>query len=768
MKGSYCSLELPEILKEVSMQTNYPSSAQSIQNSEPDFSPLSWKRNIRYLKEAMRYIQEKGPLVFFFRKEMVSTFQQASKGSLLHGSQLYDVIQFLGLVTSIYCYFQKAETKSIELKDLYESLVKEEAVEKQLKNMVDSQGEVLDSASVELRNIRSSIRRNEQTIASTAQEFIAKHSDKVVDGVITVRANRTLILVKSGYKNSFGGYVYGDSSSGLASYVEPAVLVSLNNQRLALYESQEEEVGRILRMGSDLVQGIAHQGLANCSTLQILDQIFAKADWSIQHDACVPYLNEKQELYLKKVRHPLIDSKKVVANIYTLKEPHRMILITGPNTGGKTVSLKVIGLSILLSVCGIGVLAEKAILPMVDEVYVDIGDDQSVISSLSSFSSHMSKQAYIVEHVQKNSLVLLDEIGNGTDPKEGEAIAIAILNHLRQVGCMTFATTHYDRLKSYGKRHPDILVASVLFDMETLLPTYQYRQGLTGTSNAFAVAQRYGLPKSIVHYAKSLKEQAKSEGDRLMETLDQQRISLEKEKEQLEAEKELFLSRYKELHLKENALQAEKRRFEEEKDKVLHQVAHQYEEKARKILHQLKEKDLKYHEALSIKKKMDIPIHHESFEDISKRPFEVGDAVELLSSKQVGQIMKIEKKRITVELNGREYQVKENQLRHSLKQIPKKSQERVFVQTAHLFQTTIPSEVNLIGLTVEEGLHRLDDFLDRVKMGHLHQVRVIHGDGSGKLRQAVHQHLSKMKMVDSFRLAMPNEGGSGATVVILK
>ena len=236
----------------------------------------------------------------------------------------------------------------------------------------------------------------------------------------------------------------------------------------------------------------------------------------------------------------------------------------------------------------------------------------------------------------------------------------------------------------------------------------------------------------------------------------------------MEAEKELFLSRYKELHLKENVLQAEKRRFEEEKDKVLHQVAHQYEEKAKKILHQLKEKDLKYHEALSIKKKMDIPIHHEPFEDISKRPFEVGDAVELLSSKQVGQIMKIEKKRITVELNGREYQVKENQLRHSLKQIPKKSQERVFVQTAHLFQTAIPSEVNLIGLTVEEGLHRLDDFLDRVKMGHLHQVRVIHGDGSGKLRQAVHQHLSKMKMVDSFRLAMPNEGGSGATVVILK
>ncbi|QRG87415.1 endonuclease MutS2 [Bulleidia sp. zg-1006] len=768
MKGSYRNLELPEILSEVALRANFSSTVQRIEESEPNFSELIWKRNLKYLKEAMTYIQESGPLFFFFRKEMATTFRKASKGSLLHAQELYDVAQFFALVASVLNYFKKSETKSTELKDLYESLVKEEVIERQLRNMVSPEGEILDSASATLKNIRFSMTRNEQAITNVAQDFIAKHSEQVVDGVITVRANRTLILVKAGYKNSFGGYVYGDSSSGLTSYVEPNALVALNNQRIALLDAQEEEMNRILKEGSDLVKSVAHQSLANLSTLQLLDEIFAKAYWSIQKDACVPKLSHQKELYLKKVRHPLIDAKKVIANTYVLKEPNHMVLITGSNTGGKTVSLKVIGLSILLSACGIGVLAEEAVIPMVDEVYVDIGDDQSVVSSLSSFSAHMSKQAYIIEHIQEKSLVLLDEIGNGTDPKEGEAIAIAILNHLRQVGCITFATTHYDRLKAYGKRHKDIILASVLFNMETLLPTYQYKQGLTGSSNAFAVAERYGLPKSIVNYAKSLKEQAKTEEDRLIETLDAQKSALEQEREQFQVEKQLFLSRYKELHAKENALLEAKQRFEKEKQEALQQVYQQYEKKAQSILEQLKEKDLKYHEALTLKKKMDTPKFTEPLEGLEKRSFQVGDAVELLSSKQVGQIIKIEKKRLTVELNGREYQVKENQLRHSFKQIPKKKTERVFVQSAGLFQASIPSEVNLIGLTVEEGVHRLDDFLDKVKISHFHQVRIIHGDGSGKLRQAVHQRLSKMKMVDSFRLGMPNEGGTGATVVILK
>lgn len=767
MKSSYRSLELDRILDQVAQEAAFSSSKKAILEANPVFQELHWQRKLQYLKESMAMIQEAGEPIFFFRKDMRQSFLQAKKGGLLNGSQLFDVAQFFGLVQSMIQYHQSIkEAKKETIQDLFSSLIPFLTLEKQLRNTVSPEGEVLDSASASLRNIRSSLARLELSIAHTAQEFVSRHSDKVVDGLITMRGNRTLVLVKASYKNSFGGYVYGDSASGLASYIEPSALVSLNNQRLSLFDQEEEEIARILKEMSALVKQVADQSLANLDSLEEIDQIFAKASWSLKKEACVPLLTREARLYLEKVRHPLIDPKKVVANTYTLEANQHLVLITGPNTGGKTVSLKVIGLSILLSACGIGVLANQAILPMVDEVFVDIGDDQSVVASLSSFSAHMSKQAQILSEVTQNSLVLLDEIGNGTDPKEGEALAISILNHLREVGCMTFATTHYDRLKAYGKRHSDIVLASVLFNSETLLPTYHYCQGLTGSSNAFAVADRYGLPKSIVKYARSLKEQAKSQEDHLIEELDRQRLALDQEKESFQKEREVFLTRYKELHQKEEALRLKEEKFEKEKEQVLQATLRKYEKEAKEIVEALKNKDLKYHEALTLKKQLSI--QEEPVETEDKKPFLVGDAVELLSSKQVARIIKVEKKRITIDLNGKSYQVKPSQLRHSLRQLPKKPKESVFVQTGSLFQQSVSSEVNLIGLTVEEAMRQFGDYLDRVKMAHLHQIRIIHGDGSGKLRTAVHKRLDQLEMVDSYRLGMPNEGGTGATVVILK
>lgn len=770
MKNSYQCLELDQILKQVAENAFFMLSKQKIMQESPMFHELLWQRNLAYLKESMALIQEIGPLDFYFHKDIHALLLKVSKGSILNGCELFDVSQLLSLIIFTKNYVAKAKNSEISfLSDLFNSLVKQETLLEKLHHTVTNDGTILDTASIELKNIRQSLQQIEKTILNTAQDFVRKYSDKVVDQVITNRDNRTLILVKATYKNAFGGYVYGDSASGLASYIEPSSLVNLNNQKINLQTREEEEEYKILKILSQQVQEISTQVMADLDTLEEIDMIFAKANWSLQHEACLPKLNHEKKLYLKKAKHPLIDPKKVVANSYELSLPQHMILITGPNTGGKTVSLKVIALSLLLSACGIGVCAQEANLPFIDNLFVDIGDDQSVVSSLSSFSSHMSKLAYILQNISDKSLVLLDEIGNGTDPKEGEAIAIAILNELRKKECMCFATTHYDRLKAYAKRHEDIIIASVLFDFDTLLPTYQYRQGISGSSNAFAIAKRYGIPEAIVNYAQSLKDQAKSQEDNLIEKLDQQRLLLEKEKDLLQQKKEKFLLQYRELHLKKEELEQENIKFQQEMLKLKKEILHKYEYKARQIINELKNKDLKYHEALVIKNKL---INEDDMvpslsED--NQEFHVGDAVELLSSKQVARVMKVEKKNITIDLHGRKYQVSKKQLRHSLKTISDSKKVNISLPSASLSTISyIPSEINLIGLHVDEAMRKLDDYLDQVKMSNLHQIRIIHGDGSGRLRQAVQQKLALLKTVDHYRLGMPSEGGTGATVVVLK
>ncbi|MGM9918458.1 MAG: hypothetical protein ACI316_04085 [Lactimicrobium massiliense] len=531
------ALELDVIKAQMEQYCAFSLGKEEVASSQPAYDPLLIRRNLARISEALSCVVHIGPMPFPGIKDIRPMLESAARGRILSEQDFLGEMHLIEGVRAAVNYEKELrEVAHPALGELFSSLIVHEHVLRLLQNCFNDYGEVKDNASDGLRHVRADLRRCDGEIAAAANRFLSQHAGSVVDSIVTTRAGRSVVLVKASDKNMFGGMVYGDSASGMASYVEPAALVPLNNQKEHLLAREQDEIAKILTHCSKAVEAISDEEIANVNTLGILDGIFAKARWGKEHDACCAVMTDEKKIIIEKARHPLIDPAKVVANDYHLCDPQHTLLITGPNTGGKTVSLKVIGMFVMMSYAGMPVTCASCTLPYFDRVFADIGDDQSVVSSLSSFGAHVMHQAEICKYATDKSLVLLDEVGSGTDPSEGEALAIAILNELRSRQCMTVATTHYNRLKAYGKRHKDILLASVQFDMEKLEPTYQYVEGLTGQSNAFAIAQRYGLPKSIIKYATFLKEQAKSDEDKLIERLEAQlQLNLEKQ-QKLDAE----------------------------------------------------------------------------------------------------------------------------------------------------------------------------------------------------------------------------------------
>ena len=767
------SLELDAIMEEMVRRCAFSLGKKVLKETPVSYDRLVIEQANRRLKEALLCTVKYGPMPFYAIRDTREDLENARKGAMLSAAQLVQEMHLIGGIRSM-CAYEKscAETEHPYLKDLCGTLTVHTKTEAFLKACINDYGEVLDSASAELRNIRASLRKADGDIASAVRSFIAKHASSVVDSIVTQRGGRTVILVKASEKNSFGGLVYGDSASGQASYVEPASLMAANNRKQELIAAEEEEIQRILRACSEEVGKVAGEEIANIETAALLDSIFAKAVWGKENDCTAADLTEEKRLYIKKARHPLIPSSRAVYNTYHLQDPKRVLLITGPNTGGKTVSMKIIGLFVLMTYAGMPVPCDEAVIPYTDRVFADIGDDQSVVSSLSSFSAHIQKQAEIIRCATEHSLVLLDEVGSGTDPREGESLAIAILNDLREKNCMTVATTHYGRLKTYGKRHDDILLASVEFDMKKLAPTYRYTEGMTGQSNALEVAERYGLPKGIIRYARFLKNQSRTEEEKLIEELDAELLTVRQEKEKLEAllkeneELQKSLKDEEARRLRDRDLLRQK--AEEEAQAYIEEV----HKEAERILKEMREKEAgaKYHEILETKAQLDTVVQtEEKPEEVFTGEYKVGDAVELRDSDQVCEVIAIGRKDLTIRMNGRDIRVKKNQIRPSRHIIPKKKAKKEYVPT---FSSPVFSSVsvqcNLIGMRVDEAMEELENYLDQVKLHGLPSCRIIHGDGSGALRSAVHNRLKKDRSVKEFRLGMPSEGGTGATVVTMK
>lgn len=753
-------LEFDKVLSNIAFYASFSLGKRRVLDTEPSFSALIVKRDLARASDALRLVIAHGGLSFGGIADVEKAVEFAGKGGVLHIDDIVDVGRFLHGTKRLQQEFQNLEGSYPALEDLFESLVVSESLIQHIDHAFSEQGEVLDRASSHLASLRQSINSVESGIDKQIQSFMNKNRSMLSEAVVSLQHGRKTFLIKPGDKNKLTGTIYGESASGQSVYFEPEFLTRMQNELQGLKSQEADEIERICRETSALIGEESSQIRADLDTVADLDAIFARATWGAKNDGIVASLTTDR-LRLVQARHPLIDKKSVIANTYQLLPPYKTILISGPNTGGKSVSLKTMGLAIMLTLSGCPVLAEEAEVMLVDRIFVDIGDQQSIEKSLSSFSAHMETMTTVSREATSKSIVLLDELGSQTDPLEGESLSMAILDHFREVGCWVIATTHFSRLKQYGTQHDDILIASVEFDLKELKPTYHYRENIMGESNAFAIAKRLGLDLDIIDRAQAYKEESQYETDHLLEILEAKIVEQESLQKELINQQE-NLEELKQA-IEKDALK-QKQEFEQERIKL-----HEENEQKLEEMLELAQEEL---ERINTESRPDFRKQAvKNIEKLKKKEpvelIEVGDRVQLNSTNQVGVVESIEKQSASVIIGSLSMSVPLNKLIKIAGKAPKQK-KRVIKTHSVSSRSSFQTELNLIGKRVAEAMPLLDKFVDDAIVNKVYQFRIVHGHGTGQLRNAVHDRLRKNKNVASFELGGMGEGGMGVTIVKLK
>ena len=762
------AIDFDKVLEKIASYASFSNSKNEILNAIPYFDRLAIQRDLDYVSEGLMLLQKGESFSFAGCSDVSFHVKQATKQMTLSPVELQEIAAFLVSVKNSKEQFLHTETKL--LKDLADSMDPCFDLIRKIQSQIDMNGTIKIDATDLYKRLHKQLVDTRLTLNDKARAFVKRNSSYLMETMTTTINGRLSVLVKNQDKNKFGGMMHGSSQSGQASYIEPAEFVSLNNQISQIEADIEEEKHRICRELSKSVSKKEVAILSNLETMTVLDVAITKAKWAYDYDGCVPILRLSQRnLRLENARHPLIDKEKCVPNTYVLKQEEKCLMISGPNMGGKTVTLKTIGLFVALSHAGFPVLCHHAQIPYFESLWFDIGDNQSIENNLSTFSSHISKISMICDRSNKLSFVLLDEIGNGTDPLEGSSLAIAILEHLIEKECMVITSTHYSQVKSFGKAHDHVLVSSVEFDSKTLKPTYKYVPGVSGASYAFLIAKQYHLNENVLSRA----DYYKSENE---EDIERQLEKLEKLQNDVLRDKQRFSKMIEEAHKIQKDAQSEKRKWEnknkdlqETYDEKLREMLEEKEKEANEIIQTLKaQKSGKMHEQSEALHQIHIlqsETEKEEVVEVEDKTLTVGDYVQLEGLQTHGEIVGIRKNEATVLVNGMKMKVKLNRLKRihkpKINNVPKKvHHDRNFKR--------FPLELNLIGMRVDEGLDALDHYLDQAVYHKVNQVRIIHGMGTGALRNAVWKYLDKHPMVTSKMSGGPSEGGLGATIVLLK
>ncbi|WP_141705338.1 endonuclease MutS2 [Vulcanibacillus modesticaldus] len=654
-----------------------------------------------------------------------------------------------------------------------------EEIEGKINSCINEYGEIMDTASPALRTIRQQIRTLEARVKEKLEQILRNTSNQKMlqEPIITIRNGRYVIPVKQEYRSVFGGMVHDQSASGATLFIEPEVVVQINNQLKETQMKEEKEIEKILKELSDEVRLEADTLTKNIEHLSKLDFIQAKAELALEMKATMPKLNDLGIVDLKKARHPLIPANKVVPiNIHLGKE-FNSIVITGPNTGGKTVTLKTLGLLTLMAMAGLHIPAEdESEVAVFSAVYADIGDEQSIEQSLSTFSGHLTNIVDILAKMNSDSLILLDELGAGTDPTEGAALAIAILEKIRTKGAKVVATTHYSELKAYAYNRKDVINASVEFDVETLRPTYRLLIGVPGRSNAFAIAKRLGLSQDIIDFAKGQISDDNLQVESMIESLEKNQRTAEKERYQAELLRKEIEIRSQELEEKIASFESNKLRLLEEARQSAEAIVKKAKKEAEEIIAELRKMakeeqvGIKEHRLIEMKKRLD-----ESVPEVAKpKPrkksknakIEIGDQVKVLSYGQKGTVLeKVSDKEYLVQIGILKMKIDKSDL--EVIEVKQKQHKEIKLTTVKR-SSDAKSEIDVRGKTVEEAIIEIDRYLDEAFMQGFGQVSIIHGKGTGALRTGLQNFLKKHPHVKRTRLGQFSEGGSGVTVVELK
>lgn len=766
MKTLYELLEMNEIQNQIkgfcasTLGKNKVDSFQIIRDQE------ELEEEFIKVDEAMKLIQAQGRVPLGGLSDLSMSLKKANRDGMLLPEELLMVMSHLECVSSVRHYICDSELAVDVLNELASGLVENKSLHDDIQRCVLPDGTISDGASSTLSGIRKRIRSMQLQIRHKMESYVKDAKDYLSIDQMTTKNDRLVLPVKTGYKGHFNGLVHAQSATGQTTYIEPESVVLMNNQLNDLHVEEKAEIERILFELSARVKENYYHFFFNLQILEELDFIFARGQYGVIHNCCIPTLTcEGGELVLKEARHPLIDEEKVIPNDIAFQN-HKMVLITGSNTGGKTVTMKTTGLLSLMALSAIPIPCVKAVVPMFDEIYVDLGDEQSIEQSLSTFSSHMKKIIYILEHASSSSLVLIDEIGSGTDPQEGESIAEAVLNKFLDIGCNIMVSTHYGKLKTFASERNDILLASVSFDLETMRPTYKLKLESVGQSYAIEIAKMLGMSDEIIEQAKAIKESSMSEHEKLLEELQKQKDLLDQKQEELD---QIILETRKQ----HKQYQHQIHQINQQKDKIIkeaheqsNQLIQEAKEKIDKVVESMSATSMKPHIVLQAKRDLD-DLRYVEKEEIIKQDhvLKVGDHVKLIKMNREGDIVEILKNHmVMVSLSGLNIKVHEDEV--SFMHGPSKPQKvkKTSMKKANVRKTG-SYEINIIGKRYEEAMAMVDKFLDdALVLGYPH-VRIVHGMGTGVLRKGVRKMLEKNKHVVSYRDGGPNEGGLGATLV---
>ncbi|MBU5271290.1 endonuclease MutS2 [Staphylococcus caprae] len=637
--------------------------------------------------------------------------------------------------------------------------------------------DLFDHASNALQGIRSKISSTNQRIRQNLDRIVKSQSNqkKLSDAIVTVRNDRNVIPVKAEYRQDFNGIVHDQSASGQTLYIEPSSVVEMNNQISRLRNDEAVERERILTELTGQVAAEADALLIAESVMGQIDFLTAKARYARSIKGTKPTFKKERTVYLPNAFHPLLDKETVVANTIEFIDDVETVIITGPNTGGKTVTLKTLGLIIVMAQSGLLVpTLDGSQLSVFENVYCDIGDEQSIEQSLSTFSSHMKNIVEILHEADKNSLILFDELGAGTDPSEGAALAMSILDYVRNLGSLVMATTHYPELKAYSYNREGVMNASVEFDVDTLSPTYKLLMGVPGRSNAFDISKKLGLSLNIINKAKTMIGTDEQEINSMIESLernskrvDEQRIELDRLVREAQETHDALSKQYQQYQNYEKSL------MDEAKEKANQRVKSATKE-ADSILKELRDlrdnkgAEVKEHELIDKKKQLDEQYEEKSIkQNVQKKKYDkinAGDEVKVLSYGQKGEVLElVGEDEAVVQMGIIKMKLPIEDLEKT-----KKKKEKTTKMVTRQNRQTIKTELDLRGYRYEEALTELDQYLDQAVLSNYEQVYIIHGKGTGALQKGVQQHLKKHKSVSNFRGGMPSEGGFGVTIAELK
>ena len=711
-------------------------------------------------------------------------------GGNLNGKEIAQIGRVLSTtkeVMSFFDWFREHEIAFFHLYEIIDGLVDLPDLRKRITSSVSDDGDILNDASVELRRIRQAIKSGEGAIRTKLDDLIRTKASYLSETLVTIRNDRFVLPVKQEYRNAFGGIMHDQSATGQTLFIEPQAVLELNNKLRTLRADEKREEERILYELSALLEPHIQELRYNHEILAILDMINAKARYSESINGTKPYLSKENYVAIWAARHPLIDQEDVVANDLLIGEEYQALIITGPNTGGKTIALKTLGLIQLMGQAGLQIpAAEDSQIGIFTEIFADIGDEQSIEQSLSTFSSHMTNIVSFLDKANDQSLLLFDELGSGTDPQEGASLAISILDYIGAKGSYVMATTHYPELKVYAYNRPGTINASMEFNSESLAPTYRLQIGIPGRSNAFDISRRLGIPSQIIDQATGFIQEDSQSLNEMIADLEQKRRKAEQESHRLEKQIQESDRLLEELKRETETLEFAKQKEIDKAKKEANSILSNTKEEAELLMQEIREMQMnvskdaqvKEHELIGLRKQFDdlrqedtVPSNKVLRREKEKKKLKVGDEVITESYGQRGILVeKSGQDQWVVQLGIMKMKLPETDLRR-IQPEPEKETRRTKRQIATVRSNTashVSTQLDLRGFRYEEALQELDSYLDASLLAGYPQVTIVHGKGTGAIRKGVTDALKRHPQVKSFDFAPQSSGGNGATIAVFK